>query len=84
LVGNFPSVSYVLALTSVAGVTFILASINLIFLLVLTRRESLARNWWGALPPFGLALLLALGEIALGTTLRLSLVGTITGMPGLE
>jgi uncharacterized membrane protein len=84
LVGNFPSVSYVLALTSVAGVTFILASINLIFLLVLTRRESLARNWWGALPPFGIALLLALGEIALGTTLRLALVGTITGMPGIE
>ncbi|MCA9980794.1 MAG: DUF2085 domain-containing protein [Anaerolineales bacterium] len=84
LLSNVSAVSYVLALASVAGVTFILAGINVIFVLVIFRRESLAERWTQVVLPLGIGLVLALGQIALGTTLRLSLVGTITGFPGLE
>ncbi len=84
LLGNVSTISYVLALASVAGVTLILTGINTIFILVALRRDSLAERWTQVLWPLGIGLLLALGQIALGTTLRLSLVGTITGMPGLE
>lgn len=84
LLGNVSTVSYVLALASVAGVTLILTGINTIFVLVALRRDSVAESWTQALWPLGIGLLLALGQIALGTTLRISLVGTITGMPGLE
>lgn len=84
LLSNLSGVLYVLALASVAGVTFILAGINTIFVLVALRRDGRAERWPDVVWPLAVGLLLALGEIVLGTTLRLSLVGTITGMPGLE
>ncbi len=83
LLGNFPPLSYVLALTSVVGVTLILAGINTIFVLVFTRRDGRAERWAQVALPLLLWLMLALSQIALGTTLRLTVLGTITGMPGL-
>ncbi len=83
VLSNQPVILYVLAFVSSVGLLLILAAINTMLLLIAWRREGRCATWRQALPPLGAGLLLALAELSLGAWLRLSLFGTLTGLPGL-
>lgn len=80
---NQPAVLYVLAFVSSVGLLLILTAINTMLLLIARRREGRCATWRQALPWLGAGVLLALAELSLGAWLRLSLFGTLTGLPGL-
>ncbi len=84
VLSNQPTILYVLALVSSAGLLLILSAINSMLLLIALRREGRCATWRQALPPLGAGLLLALAELSLGAWLRLSVFGTLTGLPGLS
>lgn len=74
---------YTAALISAAGVLVMLTLVHTIILLILTRRENLADNWYDMLLPLlgGLAMsVLLVGGIGL---LRFALTGTMSSLPGL-
>ncbi len=83
LLSNQPTINYVLAIVSVVGLIAILASINAVLLLVLFRRDGLATRWTETAVPLGISIILAIGELIAMSLLRVQLIGTITGFPGL-
>ena len=83
LLSNQPTVNYVLAIVSVVGLVAILASINAVLLLVIFRRDGLAVRWQQTAVPIVVSITLAVGELVAMSLLRVQLIGTITGFPGL-
>ncbi|NJN54100.1 MAG: DUF2085 domain-containing protein [Anaerolineae bacterium] len=83
LVSNQPAILYVLALASAVGLLLVLMGINAVLLLVLLRRDGRARQWRETAVPLTICLLLAIGQLAFITFMRLQAFGTITGFPGL-
>ena len=83
LLSNQPALLYVLALTSVAGMLFIVTALNTVILLVLFKRDGRAASWGQALWPLALGFVAALVELGIISILRFSLTGTMTGFPGL-
>ncbi|MCA9938035.1 MAG: DUF2085 domain-containing protein [Anaerolineales bacterium] len=81
---NQPTLLYVLALASGAGLLAVLSAINSMLLLMGLRREGRYVSWRQALPALTFGLALALLELMAGAWLRLSLFGTLTGLPGLS
>ena len=84
ILSNQPTILYVLALLSVAGILMIFASINSMLLLILTKREGRLISWRQAIFPLSIGLMLALIELGTITTLRLTAFGTISGVPGIQ
>jgi uncharacterized membrane protein len=80
---NREPILYVLSVVSAAGVLLILTVLNTIGLLVVMRREGCAQRGREALLPLLAGVGLALVEIAVISTVRYSLTGTLTGFPGL-
>lgn len=80
---NQPLILYVLALISVAGLLAIVTALNTMMVLIITRRENVAQSWQQASLILGTSLLLALTELSTLSYLRFTLIGTITGFPGL-
>ena len=83
VLSNQSTLLYVLALTSVAGLLFIVAALNTVILLVMFRQDGRATTFWQTLYPFFVGFLIALVELSLISYLRFSLTGTMTGFPGL-
>ncbi|MFO7683230.1 MAG: DUF2085 domain-containing protein [Chloroflexota bacterium] len=83
LLSNQPALSYVLALASSAGLLFIVTALNVVFLLILFRRDGRAARWRETLVPLTMGLALAVLELGLIGLVRFNLTGTMTGLPGL-
>lgn len=83
VLSNQPTVSYVLALVSAAGVLLIVTALNAVLLLMVTRRDGRAGRWPETAVPLLISLVLAVVELGALALLRFNLLGTITGFPGL-
>lgn len=83
LLTNIHIFTHTLAIFSVLGVLFILGSINTVMLLLITGRDGKAETIWQALWPLVLGFCLAVVEAGFLVYVRILLVGTITGIPGL-
>lgn len=83
VLSNQPTILYVLALASTAGLVFILGAINTIMGLTLLRRDGQAVRWRETAVPLILGILCAVIEISAVSFLRFHLTGTMTGFPGL-
>lgn len=83
VLSNRAALSYVLALVSVAGLLFIVSTLNSVVLLILLRRDGRYDSWRTAVPVLAAGLLLALLQTSAVSILRLNLTGTMTGFPGL-
>lgn len=83
VLSNQPTVLYVMALVSVAGVLMIVTSLNAVLLLMLFKRDGRAVRWQETAVPLLISLTLAVLELGSIAILRLNFTGTITGFPGL-
>lgn len=82
LLSNQPTINYVMALISGAGVLLIVTALNAILWMTLLRKDGKARRWRETAVPLSISLLLAIGELSIISFLRLQYFGTITGIPG--
>ena len=83
VLSNQPTLLYVLGVASALGLLTIVASLNTMVLLIVTRRDAAASNWRQAAGPLLAGLALAIVEIAIVSIVRFQLTGTMTGLPGL-
>ena len=83
LLSNQPAINYVLALASTVGLLLIVMSLNVVFLLIIFRREGRAETWQQIITPLTIGLILAIIELSIISTLRFNWTGTMTGLPGL-
>ncbi|MCA9946599.1 MAG: DUF2085 domain-containing protein [Anaerolineales bacterium] len=83
VLSNQPTILYVMALVSVAGVLLIVTSLNAVLLLILFKRDGLAVRWQETAVPLLVSFMLAVLELGSIAFLRFNLTGTITGFPGL-
>ena len=83
ILSNRPTILYVLALGSTVGLLFIVASLNTIILLVITRRDGRVESGLETAVPMLIGLIFAIIELSTISILRLLLTGTMTGFPGL-
>ncbi len=83
VLSNQPTMLYVLGLVSAAGVLLILTAVNSSMLMILSKRDAQATSWRQASVLLAVGLLAATVQIAVISYLRLSLTGTMTGLPGL-
>jgi hypothetical protein len=83
VLSNQPTILYVLALTSAAGVLLIVSAIQIILLLTLLRRDGRVTKWLEAVALLSLGLLFAVIEIGAVSYVRFAFTGTMTGFPGL-
>lgn len=84
VLSNQPTILYVLALVSVAGVLLIVTSINAVMLLMLLKRDGRAERWQETAVPLLASFTLTIVQLGALALLRLNLTGTITGFPGLS
>ena len=83
LLSNQPAINYVLAIASTVGLLLIVMSLNVVFLLIVFRREGRAESWRQVVLPLTIGLILAIIELSIISTLRFNWTGTMTGLPGL-
>jgi len=84
VLSNQPTILYVLALVSVAGVLLIVTSINAVLLLMLFKKDGFAVRWQETAVPLLLSLVLTIVQLGTIALLRFNFTGTITGFPGLS
>lgn len=75
---GFDLALYPVALLSVAGMASLVTLLNLVIVLVVTRREGVATSLWDVLPPIPMALILAAAELGALSLLRFMVFGTAT------
>jgi uncharacterized membrane protein len=73
---GFDLALYPVALLSVAGMASLVTLLNLVVVLIVTRREGVATSSWDVLVPILLALILAAGELGALSLLRFMVFGT--------
>lgn len=83
LLTNIHIFTHTLAIVSVLGVLFILAGVNTVMLLLILGRDGKAETIWQAFWPLVIGFSLAVIEAGALVYLRVSFIGTITGIPGL-
>ncbi len=83
VLSNQPTILYVLALVSAGGVLLILTTINVVLLLTLLKRDGRAVRWIDTAVPLFIAFIIAVAQVSTITLIRLNLLGTTTGFPGL-
>jgi uncharacterized membrane protein len=83
ILSNQPTLLYVLALASVAGILMIFTAINTMLLLILFRREGQYTRWREATLPLVMGLIMTIAELGLISGVRYAALGTISGLPGL-
>ncbi len=83
ILSNRPTILYVLALGSTVGLLFIVATLNTIVLLVITRRDGRVESGLETAVPILIGLIFAIVELSAISVSRLLLTGTMTGFPGL-
>jgi uncharacterized membrane protein len=84
VLSNQPTILYVLALVSVAGVLLIVTSINAVLLLMLFKRDGFAVRWQETAVPLLISFTLTIVQLGTIALLRFNFTGTITGFPGLS
>ncbi|MCB8986417.1 MAG: DUF2085 domain-containing protein [Ardenticatenaceae bacterium] len=83
LLSNQPTVLYVLALASTAGLLLIVTALNTVVVLIVLRRDGQAAGWRETAVPLLTGLLLSLLELSTISLIRFHFTGTMTGFPGL-
>jgi uncharacterized membrane protein len=83
MVSNQSTLLYVLALTSVAGMLFIVTALNTVILLVLFKQDGRATSLSQTFVPLLLGFMITLVQLSLISYVRFSATGTLTGFPGL-
>ena len=83
LLSNRPTLLYVLALVSVAGLLLIVTALNTVILLVIFRRDGRALVWRQTAVPLLVGFLVTLVELSMISLFRFKLTGTMTGFPSL-
>lgn len=83
VLSNQQAILYVMAVASAAGLVLLLMAINAVLLLTLLKRDGRAVRWQDTAVPLTICLLIAIGQLATLTFVRLTAFGTITGFPGL-
>lgn len=83
LLSNQSAINYVLAVASTVGLLLIVMSLNVVFFLIIFRREGRAEKWQQTVLPLTIGLILAIIELSIISTLRFNWTGTMTGLPGL-
>lgn len=83
VLSNEPTLLYVLALVSAAGVVAVVTLLNMVMGLLIVRRDGRAERWSHSVLPLALGLVLAAGQLGLVAYVRFALTGTMTGLPGL-
>ena len=84
IMSNQPTITFVLAVISVAGLLMLLASINLVIGLIIIRKDGKMESWRETAVPLLIGLTLAIVELSLISMLRYNFTGTMTGFPGLN
>jgi uncharacterized membrane protein len=83
VLSNDPTILYVLAFVSAGGVLLILTAINVVMLLTLLKRDGRAVKLRDTAVPLSIAFIIAIAQVSFVTLIRLNLIGTTTGFPGL-
>lgn len=83
VLSNQPTLLYVLALVSVAGLVLLLGAINTILGLTLLRRDGRALRWRETAVPLTIGVLFAIIELSAISFVRYHFTGTMIGFPGL-
>jgi len=83
LLSNRPTLLYVLAIVSVAGLLLIVTALNTVIVLVIFRRDGRAVLWRQTAVPLLAGFLITLVELSVIGLFRFNLTGTMTGFPGL-
>jgi len=83
LLSNQPTILYVLALASTAGLLLIVTALNTVVVVIVLRREGQADRWRETAVPLLIGLLLSLLELSAISLVRFHFTGTMTGFPGL-
>ncbi|MBE2200205.1 MAG: DUF2085 domain-containing protein [Anaerolinea sp.] len=83
VLSNQPTLLYVLALVSVAGLVLLLGAINTILGLTLLRRDGRALRWRETAVPLIIGVLFAIIELSAISFVRYHFTGTMIGFPGL-
>jgi uncharacterized membrane protein len=83
LLSNRPTLLYVLAIVSVAGLLLIVTALNTVILLVIFRRDGRAVLWQQTAVPLLAGFIVTLVELSVIGLFRFNLTGTMTGFPGL-
>jgi uncharacterized membrane protein len=83
LLSNRPTLLYVLAIVSAAGLLFIVTALNTVLLLVIFRRDGRAISWRQTAVPLMAGFLITIVELSAIGLMRFNLTGTMTGFPGL-
>lgn len=84
VLSGWPVLLYPLALASVLGVLAMLTLTLTVLVVIVVGRENRYDRWRDALTPLLVGLTLAILMIGIIDFLRYNLLGTITGLPGLE
>jgi hypothetical protein len=83
ILSNQPVLLYVLALTSAAGLLFIVTALNTVILLILFKQDGRATTWPQTLVPLMLGFLITVSVLSTISLIRFTLTGTMTGFPGI-
>jgi uncharacterized membrane protein len=83
LLSNQPTILYVLALASGAGLLLILMALNTVALLIIFRRDGKMERWRETAVPLTIGLTLSIIELSAISLVRYYFTGTMTGFPGL-
>ncbi|MBK8989025.1 MAG: DUF2085 domain-containing protein [Chloroflexi bacterium] len=83
LLSNQPTILYVLALASTAGLLIVVTALNTVSLLLVLRRDGRAERAWETAVPLFIGFILALLELSAISLVRFHFTGTMTGLPGL-
>lgn len=83
LLSNQPTLLYVLALASAAGLLLIVTALNTVTFLLVLRRDGRAERWQETAVPLLIGLVLSLLELSAISLVRFHFTGTMTGFPGL-
>ena len=82
VLSNQPALLYVLALTSTAGLLFVVAALNTPVVLALLRSDGQVETWTEATSPLLAGLVLAIFELSAISDVRWTMTGTLAGFQG--
>lgn len=83
LLTELPITTYVLAIFSILGLLLILTGINSILFLLLWRKDNKILNGLQSIPVLSISFIFACIEAAVLVSIRVMIIGTIHGIPGL-
>jgi uncharacterized membrane protein len=83
LLSNQPTILYVMALASTAGLLLIVMALNTVGFLIILRRDGQMKQWRETALPLTIGFILGLIELSAISLVRYYFTGTMSGFPGL-